>query len=77
MFEFSGIPASLGERISAERSIPIISIGAGPKCDGQLLIVIIYVINKIAATVPEKAPKTPAIMRHINDLFSRSMMCLD
>ncbi len=33
-----GIPASLGERITREVDIPTIGIGAGPACDGQILV---------------------------------------
>jgi 3-methyl-2-oxobutanoate hydroxymethyltransferase len=32
------IPASLGEKISKELKIPTIGIGAGPHCDGQVLV---------------------------------------
>jgi 3-methyl-2-oxobutanoate hydroxymethyltransferase len=33
-----GIPAELGERITRELDIPTIGIGAGPNCDGQVLV---------------------------------------
>ncbi len=34
-----GIPTELGERITREIDIPTIGIGAGPGCDGQVLVI--------------------------------------
>lgn len=33
------IPAELGARLSEELEIPVIGIGAGPDCDGQVLVI--------------------------------------
>ena len=32
------MPAELAKRITSELTIPTISVGAGPDCDGQLLV---------------------------------------
>ncbi|MEC7583837.1 MAG: 3-methyl-2-oxobutanoate hydroxymethyltransferase [Planctomycetota bacterium] len=32
------VPAELGQRVSESVSIPVIGIGAGPHCDGQILV---------------------------------------
>ena len=34
-----GIPADLGAAITSDLSIPTIGIGAGPQCDGQVLVI--------------------------------------
>jgi 3-methyl-2-oxobutanoate hydroxymethyltransferase len=33
-----GIPAELAEEITMRAGVPTIGIGAGPKCDGQVLV---------------------------------------
>lgn len=34
-----GVPTSLGEQVAKALSIPVIGIGAGPHCDGQVLVI--------------------------------------
>ncbi len=46
------VPAELGARISAEVSIPVIGIGAGAQCDGQVLVV-----YDILGLTPGKRPR--------------------
>ncbi|HKJ94405.1 MAG TPA: 3-methyl-2-oxobutanoate hydroxymethyltransferase [Gammaproteobacteria bacterium] len=46
------IPADLGRRLSAELEIPVIGIGAGAGCDGQILVV-----QDMIGITPGKAPK--------------------
>jgi 3-methyl-2-oxobutanoate hydroxymethyltransferase len=47
-----GIPTALGERITKAVSIPTIGIGAGPHCDGQVLV-----IHDMLGVTPGKRPK--------------------
>jgi 3-methyl-2-oxobutanoate hydroxymethyltransferase len=47
-----GVPWQLGQEITARISIPTIGIGAGPHCDGQVLV-----INDIVGYVDGRVPK--------------------
>jgi 3-methyl-2-oxobutanoate hydroxymethyltransferase len=47
-----GIPTGLGERITRAVSIPTIGIGAGPHCDGQVLV-----LQDMLGITPGKRPK--------------------
>ena len=47
-----GIPTTLGERITRAVSIPTVGIGAGPHCDGQVLV-----LHDMLGITPGKRPK--------------------
>ena len=47
-----GVPTALGERVTAAVNIPVIGIGAGPHCDGQVLV-----IHDLLGITPGKRPK--------------------
>ncbi len=54
-----GIPASLGAKISKSLRIPTIGIGAGPLCDGQILV-----LDDILGFSPPPHPKF--VKRYLN-----------
>ena len=47
-----GVPSALGERISRAVEIPVVGIGAGPRCDGQVLV-----IYDMLGITPGRRPK--------------------
>jgi 3-methyl-2-oxobutanoate hydroxymethyltransferase len=47
-----GVPTALGQRITQALGIPVIGIGAGPHCDGQVLV-----IYDMLGITPGKRPK--------------------
>lgn len=47
-----GVPVALGERVTKAVKIPVIGIGAGPHCDGQVLV-----IHDMLGITPGKRPK--------------------
>jgi 3-methyl-2-oxobutanoate hydroxymethyltransferase len=47
-----GVPPSLGKRVTDALTIPVIGIGAGPDCDGQVLV-----IHDMLGITPGKRPK--------------------
>ena len=47
-----GVPVELGRRVTAAVDIPVIGIGAGPHCDGQVLV-----IHDLLGVTPGKRPK--------------------
>ena len=46
------VPQSLAEEITKRLSIPTIGIGAGPQCDGQVLV-----LQDMIGVYPKKSPK--------------------
>lgn len=47
-----GVPSPLGARVTATLDIPVVGIGAGPQCDGQVLV-----IYDMLGITPGKRPK--------------------
>lgn len=47
-----GVPVALGERVTRALEIPVIGIGAGPHCDGQVLV-----LHDMLGITPGKRPK--------------------
>lgn len=47
-----GVPTALGQRVTEAVSIPVIGIGAGPHCDGQVLV-----LQDMLGITPGKRPK--------------------
>ncbi|PJZ42016.1 3-methyl-2-oxobutanoate hydroxymethyltransferase [Leptospira kmetyi] len=56
------IPAELGKKVSQEAGVPTIGIGAGPDCDGQVLV-----LNDLLGTDPNFQPK---FLKKFSDLHS-------
>ncbi|EKR65017.1 MULTISPECIES: 3-methyl-2-oxobutanoate hydroxymethyltransferase [Leptospira] len=56
------IPADLGKKVSEQVGVPTIGIGAGPDCDGQVLV-----LNDLLGTDPNFQPK---FLKKFSDLHS-------
>jgi 3-methyl-2-oxobutanoate hydroxymethyltransferase len=59
-----GIPSALAERVTGAVDVPTIGIGAGPKCDGQVLV-----IHDMLGMLPGPVPK---FVRKYADLHAAS-----
>jgi 3-methyl-2-oxobutanoate hydroxymethyltransferase len=46
-----GVPDALAERVTAEIDVPTIGIGAGPACDGQ--VIVLHDLLGLAGSVPK------------------------
>jgi len=59
-----GIPSELAARVTAAVAVPTIGIGAGPSCDGQVLV-----IHDLLGMLPDEVPK---FVRRYADLHAIS-----
>ena len=62
------IPSSLAKEISSQLSIPTIGIGAGPDCDGQVLV-----INDLLGLSGEFRPKFVKRFANLEPLISEAV----
>ena len=62
-----GIPAELAAQVTKDIAIPTIGIGAGPACDGQVLV-----LHDVLGITPE----TPRFVRRYDELGSRAEQAL-
>ena len=62
-----GIPADIGEKITQSLRIPTIGIGAGPNCDGQVLV-----INDMLGLTSGYVPSFVKAYANIKDIVSNA-----
>jgi 3-methyl-2-oxobutanoate hydroxymethyltransferase len=65
-----GVPAALAERVTSELTIPTIGIGAGPHCDGQVLV-LYDLLGLNAAFNPKFLKKFENLQERVVDAVSR------
>jgi len=63
-----GIPSELASRITAELPIPTIGIGAGPHCDGQVLV-----CYDLLGLTPERVPR---FVKQYESFYERGVAAL-
>jgi 3-methyl-2-oxobutanoate hydroxymethyltransferase len=63
-----GIPAPIAKKITAALSIPTIGIGAGPDCDGQILV-----IHDILGMTDRKLPKFVKQYENLGELARKGI----
>lgn len=62
------IPASLAKDITAEISVPTIGIGAGPHCDGQILV-----LHDVIGLFDDFSPKFVKRYAHVRDVIEKAV----
>lgn len=63
-----GIPASLGKKITKLLKIPTIGIGAGPQCDGQILV-----LDDLLGMTEGASPKFVRRYAHLRPLMEKAI----
>jgi 3-methyl-2-oxobutanoate hydroxymethyltransferase len=63
-----GVPSQLASRITAELPVPTIGIGAGPHCDGQVLV-----CYDMLGLTPERVPK---FVRKYESFYERGVAAM-
>jgi 3-methyl-2-oxobutanoate hydroxymethyltransferase len=64
-----GVPSSLGARVTEAVEIPTIGIGAGPDCDGQVLV-----CYDLLGLTPNLKPR---FVKHYDDFFARGKAAME
>ena len=64
-----GIPGPVAERITREVAVPTIGIGAGPHCDGQVLV-----YHDMLGMTPDRPPK---FVRQYDSLYGRQVEAIE
>ena len=62
-----GVPSDLAQQVTASLTIPTIGIGAGPHCDGQVLV-----YHDFLGITPGKKPKFAKAYAELGDLISEA-----
>jgi len=63
-----GVPRQVAEQITESIDVPTIGIGAGPSCDGQVLV-----YHDLLGMLPEKSPK---FVRRYEQIFEKQVEAL-
>ncbi|MFQ5787470.1 MAG: 3-methyl-2-oxobutanoate hydroxymethyltransferase [Thermodesulfobacteriota bacterium] len=63
------VPLKLAKKITKALEIPTIGIGAGPYCDGQVLV-----INDLVGLTPDPAPKFVKKYANVREIMTKSII---